>query len=65
MRSSSSFGAMPNDPKGCREEAEHCRRIARLAPPPLAHELEELARFWLKLAADLERFQFKRRRKLH
>jgi hypothetical protein len=49
---------MPGDPKACREHAKRCYQIAAEAHTPNAKKrFEDLARLWLKLAADLDAAQ--------
>jgi len=47
---------MPGDPKDCRRHAARCEELADTADTPeQARILRNLAKQWLKLAADLER----------
>ena len=47
---------MPGDPKGCRQHALACVRLAQTSASPQAREeFARLARTWIRLADDLER----------
>jgi hypothetical protein len=49
---------MPGDPKECRRHALTCARIAQTSPYPEARDqFADLAKTWLRLAADLENAQ--------
>jgi hypothetical protein len=49
-------GAMPCDPKQCRENAVRCEELAKTAgSPEHARVLLDLAKQWLKVAAQQER----------
>jgi hypothetical protein len=49
---------MPGDPKACREHAKRCYQIAAEAHTLEGKKrFEDLAKLWLKLAADLESAQ--------
>jgi hypothetical protein len=51
-----SLGAMPCDPKQCRENAARCEELAKTARNfDHARVLLNLAKQWLKLAAEQER----------
>jgi hypothetical protein len=51
-----SLGAMLCDPKQCRENAARCEELAKTAgSPEHARALLNLAKQWLKLAAERER----------
>ena len=47
---------MPGDPKECRQHAERCAEVARLASTPEAREtFLSLRMTWIRLAAELDR----------
>ena len=49
---------MPGDPRACREHAKRCYQIAAEAHTPDAKKrFEDIARLWLKIAADLDAAQ--------
>ena len=47
---------MPGDPKECRQHAERCEELARLASTPEGREtFLSLQMTWIRLAAELDR----------
>jgi hypothetical protein len=47
---------MPGDPNECRQQAEHCAELARLANTPEGREtFLSLQMTWIRLAAELDR----------
>ena len=49
------MGAMPGDPKECREYARNCQRLAATAPTDEVREsFASMAQTWLRLANELE-----------
>jgi hypothetical protein len=49
------MGAMPGDPKECREHAAVCQQLANTASTEHVREVfQNLARTWLRLANELD-----------
>jgi hypothetical protein len=45
---------MPGDPKECRQHAERCAELARLASTPVRDQFLSLQMTWIRLASELD-----------